>query len=172
MNEATKLSYRSFTLPAAIVGRADVARLVRDAETLDSELTTAKVRAKAGDTQPPNIQPSELLTSFLVQNQIQLKSSQECSQLVEQLRLLRDNTPVVHMTFAGEADRESLLQLTQWLRTTIHPQALLVVGVQPGLVGGVYLRTPNRVFDLSLRSRLSAGREVLQKDLETLRAGN
>ena len=73
-------------------------------------------------------------------------------------------------TFASEADRESLGQLALWLRTSVHPQAVIDVGLQPGLVAGVYLRTANRVFDLSLKGALKQGRGILASDLEALRA--
>lgn len=171
MNEAVTLNYATFTLPPQIVSSVDLSHLVRDAEQLDDELTTAKVRAKAGAEKGPELKVPELLSGFLVHNQIKLKNSQECAQLVEQLRLLKEKAPVLHMTFAVTADRESRERLVQWLRSSVHPQAVIAVGVQPGLVAGVYLRTPNRVLDLSLRSRLAASRAILTKDLELLRVG-
>jgi F0F1-type ATP synthase delta subunit len=76
------------------------------------------------------------------------------------------------MTFAVEADRESLMQLAQWVRETVHPQAVIAVGLQPGLIAGVYLRTPNHVHDLSLRAALDGGHEILVNDLEALRGAN
>jgi hypothetical protein len=59
--------------------------------------------------------------------------------------------------------------LAQWLRTSIHPQAVIAVGLQPALVAGVYLRTPNHVKDLSLRAKLESSRGLLLKEVEKLR---
>jgi F0F1-type ATP synthase delta subunit len=73
------------------------------------------------------------------------------------------------MTFAVTADPESLQQLALWLRTTINPQAVIAVGLQPSLVAGVYLRTPNHVHDLSLRAMLKNGRGLLVEELGALR---
>jgi len=171
MTETKPISHTAFVVPHRVISRVDVAHLVRDAEQLDNDFTSAKVRAKAGAEKAPELQVTELLTEFLKENRLKLKDSQDCSMLVKELRLLRDESPVIHMTFSVEADHQSLEQVVQWLRSSIHPQALLAVGLQPGLIAGVYLRTPNHVLDLSLRSRLASSRVVLQKELEALRAG-
>jgi len=171
MNETKAISHTSFVVPERVISRIDVAHLVRDAEQLENDFTAAKVRAKAGAGKAPELKVTEQLTDFLKENRLKLKDSQDCTTLVKELRTLRDEAPVVHMTFAVEADHESLKQMVQWLRSSIHPQALLAVGLQPGLIAGVYLRTPNHVLDLSLRSRLAGSRAVLQKELEALRAG-
>ena len=55
------------------------------------------------------------------------------------------------------------------MRGSVHPQAVISVGLQPALIGGVYVRTPNHVMDLSLRARLKGNRELITKELEALR---
>jgi F0F1-type ATP synthase delta subunit len=106
----------------------------------------------------------------LTLNKLSLEKSTERTELIRQLHIFKDNVPVIHMTFAVEADTESLGQIAQWLRESIHPQAVIAVGLQPGLVAGVYLRTPNHVHDLSLRTKLRTSRGVLLKELEALHA--
>jgi len=71
----------------------------------------------------------------------------------------------MHMTFATVADPESLQKLVDWIRQEIHPQALLHVGLQPALVGGVYLRTPNHIHDFSLRQLLADKRSIIVDEL-------
>jgi F0F1-type ATP synthase delta subunit len=51
----------------------------------------------------------------------------------------------------------------------VHKQAVIEVGLQPALIAGVYIRTPNHVQDLSLRAMLKGGRDILIKELEALR---
>ena len=82
---------------------------------------------------------------------------------------MKDKVPVIHMTFAVQADPTSLQQIVQWLRSSVHPQVVISVGLQPSLVAGVYMRTPNHVRDLSLRTLLTGQHEVLVKELEALR---
>ena len=86
--------------------------------------------------------------------------------LKEWLHVLKDKAPIIHMTFAVDVDTEVLQKLTAWVRDNAHPQGLITVGLQPSLVGGVYIRTPNHVHDFSMRSLLQNKRDVLVKALE------
>lgn len=170
MNESVTKTYADFILPPSVVSKRDVSRLVDEVERVDNSLTTSLVRAKTGITEQISVVLSEGLKEFLIQNQLTLKSSRERTDLIKQLRQLKDTVPVIHMTFAVTADPDSLQQLTAWLRTSVHRQAVISVGLQPALVAGVYLRTPNHVHDLSLRAMLDGSHGILVKELETLRA--
>jgi len=159
-------------LPPSIVSKVDLARLISEFERIDNELTTAEVRTKTGSATPPTPLLSEQLTDFLAHNTRTLGKAHERSELMTQLRLLREKVPVVHMTFAVPADRDSLQQIAQWLRSSVHAQAVIAVGLQPALVAGVYMRTPNHVLDLSVRGLLAGRRDILVKELGALRGNS
>ncbi|HEX7484442.1 MAG TPA: hypothetical protein VF281_04825 [Candidatus Saccharimonadales bacterium] len=169
MSETPLKTAADFVLPASVVTKVDVSRLVSEVEKLDSDLTTAAVRAKTGAPQAAQPTVSEQLANFLTQNKLAFDTSQTRSALVQQLRIVKDKVPVIHMTFAVQSDPESLQQIVQWLRSSVHPQAVISVGLQPSLVAGVYMRTPNHVHDLSLRTLLTGQHDVLVKELEALR---
>ena len=172
MIDAAPRTHQTFSLPPSIVTKLDVSKLVREVEQIDAELTATAVRTKAGINNTSTLKASEQLTDFLRVNTVSItQDGQARAVLVKELQLLKDAVPVIHMTFAVEADHESLVQLVQWLRESVHSQAVLAVGLQPGLVAGVYLRTPNKVLDLSLRGALADSHDVLVKELETSRAG-
>ena len=164
--------FTEFILPPSVVSKVDVSRLVNEVEQIDNELTTAIVRAKAGAQAPPQPTLSRQLEDFLVQNKMTLVDPRERTNLVKQLRILKDKVPVVHMTFAVPADPESLQKLSAWLRESVHPQAVISVGLQPALVAGVYLRTPNHVHDFSVRGILEQRHDLLVKELEDLRGNS
>jgi len=169
MNEQKIKTYTDFVLPPSVVTRRDVSHLIRDAEWVDNEMTTAQVRAKAGSNTPTEAAISGTFAEFLEQNKLTFDGSNERSALIKQLQLLKEKVPVIHMTFAVKADAESLQKLVAWVRESIHPQAVIEVGLQPALVAGVYLRTPNKVHDLSVRALLAGRHEPLVKELEALR---
>lgn len=169
MTEPAVKTYADFVLPPSVVSKLDVSRLVAEIERVDAELTAASVRAKTGTQAAPALVLSQQLADFLNHNKLQPTTSRERADLIKQVRLLKDKVPVIHMTFAVAADNESLQKLAQWLRTSIHPQAVIAAGLQPALVAGVYLRTPNQVHDLSLRAMLKSSHGLLVKDLEALR---
>ena len=165
MNEPAVKTYTDFVLPASIVSRLDVARLLNEAERIDDELTQTAVRARAGVASGVQLVLSERFTDFLQANQIQFSDARQRDEIIKQLRQLKDKAPIIHMTFAVEADPESLGQLAQWLRESVHPQAIIATGLQPALVAGVYMRTPNHVHDFSLRAKLQGNRDLLVKEL-------
>lgn len=170
MSDAAVTVYTDIQLPSSVVSRVDISRLVSEAEKLDADLTTAAVHAKAGVAHDARPELSQEFEALLVQNKLPIASARERRTLIELLHQLKDNAPVIHMTFAVKADRVSLGKLVQWLRTSVHQQAVISVGLQPDLIAGVYLRTPNHVHDLSLRSALANGRSVITEELEALRA--
>lgn len=157
----------TYVLPPALITRADLARIVREVESIDVELEAQKARAhttgKATHHMPSM---SQGLSDFAEMNKVDVADDQARMHLKEDLRRLKDKAPVMHMTFASPTDPQSLQQLVDWIRKEIHPQALLQVGLQPALVGGVYLRTPNHVHDFSLRQLLADKRSVIVNALD------
>jgi len=167
MTEAPAKTATDFALPPTVVSKVDMARMVNDLERVDGEMTDASIRAGGTAASLPPM--SEQLEQFLALNNLQLSDERTRTELITQLRSLKDVVPIIHMTFAVQADRESLQQLAQWLRTSVHPHAVIGVGLQPALVAGVYVRTPNHVHDLSIRGKLESSRAVLVQELEALR---
>lgn len=165
MNQGEMLSYTSLGLPAVVATKVDVSRMVSDLERVDAELTTAEIRG--GDHTTPAM--SEQLHEFLAQNNVTLDNSQYRTDLLKEVRKLKDNVPVIHMTFAVAADPESLQQLVAWTRQSVHPQAVIEVGLQPALIAGVHVRTTNHIKDLSMRGALKGGHAILVKEIEALR---
>lgn len=160
-----------FVLPSNIVTKVEVSRLVNEVERVDNELTAASVRMEVEGASNEQSSPamSDQLVSFLQQNNLNLDNSNERSELIRKLRVLKNTVPVINMTFSTEADRESLQRLAEWVRESIHPNAVLAVGLQPNLVAGVYVRTPNRVYDLSLRTAFKNQHKALVDKIGELR---
>ncbi len=159
-----------FALPPALVSKIDLARLIREVEMVDSTLEAQKVRGYTKEQMRlPTL--SRSLADFLELNKLDILDNQKRMILKEDLRVLKDRIPVMHMTFASEVDPESLEYLVAWVRKELHPQALISVGLQPSLIGGVYIRTPNHVHDLSMRALFKGKTELLVKDLEGLHSG-
>jgi len=169
MTDTEVKTHENFILPANVVTKVDVSRLVSEVERVDNTMTASGVRAKIGSEELPVPVMSDQLTDFLSANSLDLQTSKNRSDLVKQLRILKDKVPVLHMTFSVTADAESLQKLVAWVRESVHPQAIIAVGLQPALVAGVYLRTPNHVHDLSLRHMLDGRHGLLVEELESLR---
>jgi hypothetical protein len=171
MNQSSA-TYQNFALPPSVVSRVDVSRLVSEIERADNDLTTLAIRAKTGENVQQSVAISDRLKDFLDINGLTITTdSLARTELVKQMRMLKDKAPVIHLTFATEADQESLSQLASWLRQSVHPQSVIQTGLQPALIAGVYVRTPNHVYDLSMRAQFKNSRGLLVKQLEAYRAG-
>lgn len=168
MSSATVSVFQSYALPSSIATKRSLSLLVSELERIDNQLTAAAV-SEHGDAEAPEI--PEIVEDFLSANEFSLDNTNNRSEMITQLRELKRKAPVIHMTFAVEADSASLGSMVGWFRDTVHPQAIIVVGFQPSLVAGVYVRTPNHIYDLSLRSAFKQGRATLLEDLEAL-SGN
>lgn len=169
MTKSVAKTYADFALPLSLVSRADLERLVLEFERVDNELTAADARHKLGAHKHFVPAMSEALEDFLETNNLEIEGTREREGLRRQLRLLKDKVPVIHMTFAVTADPESLERLARWFRESIHPQVVIATHLQPSLIAGVYLRTPNHVHDFSLRGALAGKHGLLVNELEALR---
>lgn len=162
-----------FHLPPALIGKAHLAQLIRELEGVENDLETqkasnlAKADAKAGLRVPTM---SKALADCIELNQVDIIDSQQRMGFKKTLGIIKNKAPVMHFTFASDPDGESLQKLVDWVRKEIHPRALISIGIQPGLIGGVYLRTPNHVHDFSLRALLHDKRDIIVKELEALHA--
>jgi hypothetical protein len=157
----------NFILPPSLTTKLDLAKIIREVEAIGQELESQKIRGQSQDGYkiPPM---SSGLSDFLSINKIDFMNDQARMILSEQLRALKDKVPIIHFTFASAADPQSLQQLVAWIRKELHPWTLIEVGVQPALIGGAYIRTPNHVHDFSMRSLFKNNSDVLVKDLEEL----
>lgn len=153
--------------PPSLVSHADLSKLLRELEEVDNSLESQRARSgKKVALQLPSV--SKMLGDLLTVNQIDLTNDHIRMELRTNLRKLKDHAPVIHMTFAAEGDPASMQQITAWARKELHPQVLISAGLQPSLIGGVYVRTPNHVHDFSLRAHLQSSREIIVKSLDAL----
>jgi ATP synthase delta (OSCP) subunit len=74
----------------------------------------------------------------------------ECQKQLEQWLA----QPVTHLTFAVTPPDSTKVEMVKWFRTQIQPTALLKFHVNGNIVGGMVVRTPNKIFDFSFRRQL------------------
>lgn len=160
------MSDKGLLLPPGLIGHSHLSRLIRELEVVENDIEAQKARHPKTALKEPDL--SQTLADCVELNKIKITDSQERMHFKAALGVMKDKAPTMHFTFAVEADPESLAKLVAWVRTEIHPQALITVGLQPSLVGGTYLRTPNHVHDFSLRALLHDKRTVIVKELEAI----
>ena len=157
-----------FSMPASLATLSDLQRLISEIERVDSRLGDMKIHQQIGHPVGNDLIFSKQLVEFLELNNIDINDAGIRGQLLIGVRQLKNTVPVVHVTFAAAAEHEELAKFVDWVRQSVHPQAVLTVGLQPDLIGGAYVRTTNKVFDMSIRTQLASGRQIIKQDLEAL----
>jgi len=156
-------------LPPAVVGPVDIGRLHRELTALDEFLSQAALRHSEPQDLP---RTSKLLEELSKQNTLNLLDAKDRQRLREFIQPANPKMPVLHMSFAADPSPVFLNKLVSWLRTEIHPLALLQIGLQPSIAAGCVLRTTNKYFDFSLRKNFTEKRGELIKRLEATKAVN
>lgn len=152
MSKAVKIhDEKDFVLPASVIGRPDVTRLLREIEKVDYELEAQAVRQPGQPLAIPNV--SRGLAETAQNNAVAIDSVDARRDLLAKLRTIKEHAPLMHVTFAAEAEPEEVSVLVLWVRENLHPAALITVGLQPSIVGGCVIRTPDHIYDFSFRNK-------------------
>ena len=143
---AQTASKKAFTLPLQVIGWTDINRLLRELEALEETLVGERREEKAP------LKVTDLLNRAATASDFHLAEKTDRSGLHEQLSQIRDHAPRLQISFASEPSPKVVETLLGWLRTNVHPYSLLQIGLAPSIAAGCVLRTPNKIFDLSLRA--------------------
>jgi hypothetical protein len=148
-------------LPISVVSQIDVARLLREINAINDFFAGAAARQAGTSMQLPRL--SKSLDNLATENSLNLLDDHSRKILSEELSKILGKAPLLHISFAAEPSAKALERILVWFRQNIHPQALLQVGLQPTIAAGCVLRTPNKLFDMSLRVYLKSQEPYLVK---------
>lgn len=167
MSKAVHLENQvQFLLPPSLLGRPDVSRLLREVEAVDYELETQAIREPNKPLAIPNM--SKALVETAQVNKIDMADLNSRKQLITQLRLIKEKAPIAHITFAIDPDPSISTYLAAWIRQNLHPTALLTIGLQPRIVGGCVIRTPDHIYDFSLRKQFYDQKPQLVQEIKAV----
>lgn len=151
-------------LPNSIAGSADLIKTIRELEKVDNFLYQTNIRTPGRPVTLPK--SSKTLNDLAETNDISLLEEPGRKELLESLAKLAQSAPVVHISFAADPSNDFMDKIVNWNRQNIHPYVLVNVGLQPSVIVGCEVRTTNKVFDMSLRSKFETMHDVLTKKLE------
>jgi len=152
-------------LPASITGPADLRRIRRELEAIDEFINQASIRLQG--KQPSLPKTSKMLDDLASHNQFNLLLAGDRRQTREFLAALQ-SAPIVHISFASDPPPAFLSKIVAWFRQNVDPYLLLQIGLQPSIAAGCAVRTPNKVFDLSLRQHFQKNKSLLLERLQKL----
>jgi F0F1-type ATP synthase delta subunit len=150
-------------LPAQITTPGDLNRLIRELDDLDEYLNQAALRGSQEPSKLP--QTSKALEELAALNSLQLLKPADRKTFKELLDKIKQQAPTIHFGFATAPSLTFLSKLVSWLRTNVHPQILIRVGLEPSIIGGCIVRTTNKQFDFTLRKHFIGKGPLLVKAL-------
>lgn len=159
-----------YTLSQSITTPSDVGRLIRELEGLENSLLQLKIRAAGEHIALPQI--SHRMQELSEYNKLNLLHPGDRHALKEFLTSVKQDTPVMHISFSTEPTEAFLVTLTAWLRREINPCVLFTIGLQPAIGAGCVVRTTNKYFDMSLRQTFFNKRHLLLEQLIPAAASN
>ena len=151
-------------IPESLASKQDVTHIHRELRIFTDKVDQSIMRHEDPIEYPPI---SNSLRELAVENQTDLRDPKACDNLMLRIEELKLNAPTVHISFPMEPSNEVLQKLIRWLRKEVSPDIFIQIGLQPTIAAGVVVRTPNKMFDFTLRSHLGKSRDKL---IEVLKA--
>lgn len=148
-------------LPLMVVGPVDVGRLIRELEALDNHLL--QIRLRNTEARLPKV--SQLMEQTAEINKLNLLKEADRKRLTELLVTVREQAPVLHISFSADPSPAFIEKIMAWLRREVHPVVLLTIGLQPNIGAGCIVRSINKQFDCSLRQDFLKKRDLLMRKL-------
>lgn len=150
-------------LPLQVVGPVDVGRLLRELEVIDNAALQMNIRDGSDETKLPKV--SQMMEKTVELNKLNLANAGNRKQLADLLTTVKEQAPVLHISFSSDPAPPFVEKLMAWLRREIHPVVLLTIGLQPSIGAGCIVRSTNHYFDFSLRQDLLKKQDMLMSSL-------
>lgn len=148
------------TLSAAITGPAELARLQRELDDFIDATHQSMLRTKAGHkANAPS--PTKKLSGVAADFSLDVTAPKDADALRQILQETSESAPQLTVSFAVEPSSAFIAKLVTWMRSEIHPQLLVRVGLQPDIAAGCIVQTSSKVYDFSLRNKLADQGKVL-----------
>lgn len=146
-------------LPLTLVSQSDINRMLREITTLDDYFISARAHRQNANSLLPHM--TSMLTGLASDNKYNLAEEPQRNELKTKLQNVLKTAPVLHISFATDPEPRVIETILGWLRANIYSHALLAVGLAPSIAAGCILRTPNKIFDMSLQSHLKSQEKYL-----------
>lgn len=163
MAHETTAKPQALVLPLTVASPADAGRLIHELELIDDALLQLGLRKSGSEVKMPVT--SRLMDQIIQANKLNLLQKTDRASLRQFLEGVKQQSPVLHISFSADPSPSFMEKLMDWLRREIHPTVMVTSGLQPNIGAGCIVRTANKQFDFSLRQDFMQKRELLLSQL-------
>ena len=158
-----------YTLPVSLVSKADLMHLIQEIGSLDDQCSQQEAQQRAqGSRTQVNVPISGRLRQITDDLDLNIATRSGRLNAKETIAGYLKEAPLFHISFASEPPVEQLQRVVEWLRQNIHGLAVVRTVIQPAIIAGCIVRSPNKVFDFTVREAFSAAAPKLLKEVRSL----
>lgn len=156
----------SLKIPDRLVSVSDVNLLIDELEKIEEFFLKMKAKSSLNNVDIPKTSPT--LDELVGLNSFSLMKPEDREKMKLFLHYLRTKSPIFHISFGNVPEDIFTYKLTNWFRSQINPNMLLVIGLQPNIGAGFRIRTTNKYYDYSLQKYLNLNKQALAESLGTV----
>ncbi len=151
---------RSYKLPLYIYSATQIQFFIHQLRKYQSLLTQNKLRSKyklsSGETIKLEDEFFPEVKQFLLDtfDKTEDIEGNEIKNLISFFENIQKEAPRFSITTANILNEDAKENIVKWLRANIHEICLVSFHYQKNIVGGFILRTPNHIYDFSIRDNL------------------
>lgn len=153
----------SYLFPESVAELRDANRLARELSVVNEQLLQQKLKSQDETTATSQ----ELKDVFKV-NELDIAKEEDRQLILSWLKNARKQKAIINVSLAAEASHDFILKLSKWFRKEVDPNCLIVMGLDPAIGIGTIVRTTNKVFDLSLKSKLKNSKDILLSEIKKM----
>lgn len=168
-NDQNQNQQQNFQLPASLAQPVDLNRMIRDLELISEHLGQEYLK-DPNKKIPINL--PEKIKDISEKYKIDVNDKKQRENLLSWMKHLREVAPVVNVSFGSEASEELTQKITAWFRKEIHPYCLVVVGLEPNIGVGSLVRTSNKVFDFSLKTKIRNSTDLFEQAMNKVKSAH
>lgn len=139
----------SVALPTDVYSPDQLSELLLQLQDVISVVRGNIARTGNGQAEPVTLSPE--LEQLLTGNTIAVDDTDALESLAQELEIILDKAPSVHVLLAAMPGRAIRRQLVTWFRTEVNPLTLLTFAARSDLGGGAIVQAGSHLYDLSFR---------------------
>lgn len=155
----------SFKLPDTITSADQIMAFVENLSDYQSYIRKLNVAARVKVDKPANLEspsmPIELVNFLKAQFGDEEVTITRLEEIKTFFKDVKANSPSVHIMMAFAPTMSERAEMAHWFRANIDPNILLSFTQNSDVIGGLLVRTRTKIFDMSFRTVLLAGRARL-----------
>jgi len=133
----------------------DMNKFKKNIDTLSNSLfkTHANLKRKINQLFTPN--QAHPLYKILINKKINLvKNADSGQEFLQNLIIMLDSFPVLHLTFATTLPEQNLIQIADWLSSNSKSKIILDITIDKNIIGGILIYQNGIYKDYSIKNKI------------------